>query len=208
MRRDTINATVSAILRGVVLDGPHEIDVTHYVLALPEAQVRQLKDNSKAARTMLEAFGAVPRAADKERGCRLRIDIEESLCDYFEVDSIDEIDQAMLDQARQIYGYIIDLDERGEFRASVRDLRDEIVFEIEGFEIFEDGFMRHRDDIDGLHQHLITLGILPKDSELVSGYDSEFQKQQIACQNSPLPTVENASAAQAARSTKRQRMKA
>ena len=42
--------------------------------------------------------------------------------------------------------YYIDMDERGEFRASVRDHYDNTVLEIDD-SIFEDGFMRHKHDM-------------------------------------------------------------
>lgn len=55
--------------------------------------------------------------------------------------------------------YFIDLDERGEFRADVR--RDgKTIFEIDGFEIFEDGFMNHKNDVEGLEDYLGHLGLL------------------------------------------------
>ena len=38
-----------------------------------------------------------------------------------------------------VYRYFINLDERGEFYADVRNVRDRSIFEIKGFEIFEDG---------------------------------------------------------------------
>jgi hypothetical protein len=58
------------------------------------------------------------------------------------------------------FKYYINLDERGEFFADVRDKKEKTVFEIHGFEIFEDGFMRHKKDIISLQQHLINLGII------------------------------------------------
>lgn len=58
------------------------------------------------------------------------------------------------------YEYYINLDERGEFFADVRDEQDKTVFEIHGFEIFEDGFMSHANDLDGLKEHLYSLDII------------------------------------------------
>jgi hypothetical protein len=57
------------------------------------------------------------------------------------------------------YTYYIDLDERGEFRADVRDENDKAVFDIDGYEIFEDGFMRDQTDMRGLLAYMIDLGI-------------------------------------------------
>ena len=65
--------------------------------------------------------------------------------------------------------YFINLDERGEFYADVR--RDgKTIFEIEGFEIFEDGFMKHKEDLEGLENYLSYLGLLSAfDGYLVAG---------------------------------------
>lgn len=54
--------------------------------------------------------------------------------------------------------YFIDLDERGDFRADVRRAG-ATIFEIEGFDIFEDGFMRHKRDLTGLLDYMRDLGI-------------------------------------------------
>ena len=62
------------------------------------------------------------------------------------------------------YEYHINLDERGEFYADVRDESGNTVFEIHGFDIFEDGYMRHKDDIAGLGEYLLDLGIV-KDTD-------------------------------------------
>lgn len=58
------------------------------------------------------------------------------------------------------YGYCINLDERGDFYADVRDPAGKTVFEIRGFEIFEDGFMRNKHDLAGLQEHLAGLGFI------------------------------------------------
>lgn len=72
----------------------------------------------------------------------------------------------------QIYGYYIDLNERGSFRASVRDRQDRVVYEIRAgnelqddeTSIFEDGFMRHERDVPGLESYLRDLGVISKDA--------------------------------------------
>lgn len=64
------------------------------------------------------------------------------------------------------YTYHINLDERGEFRADVRDAEEQTVFEIEGFEIFEDGFMKNKYDLVNLADYLIHLGIINKEDTL------------------------------------------
>ncbi len=63
--------------------------------------------------------------------------------------------------------YHVNLNERGFFYADVR-VDDETVFEIRGFEMFEDGFMRHAEDLDGLASYLIGLGVLPVRSGLIA----------------------------------------
>lgn len=67
------------------------------------------------------------------------------------------------------FGYFIDLDERGEFFADVRNSDGETVFEIKGYDIFRDGFMKHKEDLDGLEEYLVSLGIMKDDDELVKG---------------------------------------
>jgi hypothetical protein len=58
------------------------------------------------------------------------------------------------------YDYYINLNERGEFFADVREVAtDKTVYEIHGFDIFEDGFMDNVKDMVGLHCYLQDLGI-------------------------------------------------
>lgn len=64
--------------------------------------------------------------------------------------------------------YFINLDERGDFFADVRRA-DATIFEIHGADIFEDGFMDHKDDLAGLLDYLVSLGIASKDDSLVAG---------------------------------------
>lgn len=65
--------------------------------------------------------------------------------------------------------YFINLDERGEFYADVRNAYDKTVFEISGFEIFEDGFMSHSRDLEGLKDYLVSLGVMSQTQELIEG---------------------------------------
>jgi len=67
------------------------------------------------------------------------------------------------------YEYYVNLDERGEFYADVRDPDEQTVFEIHGFDIFEDGWMKHKNDIDGLKKYLEHLGIMGPKDNLVKG---------------------------------------
>ncbi len=71
--------------------------------------------------------------------------------------------------AKMQYEYFINLDERGEFYADVRDPEGYTVFQVNGFDIFEDGFMDHKYDLAGLEAYLGILGILPKGASLVRG---------------------------------------
>lgn len=64
--------------------------------------------------------------------------------------------------------YFINLDERGDFFADVRTAEGDTVFEIHGFDIFEDGFMRHKGDTEGLLDYLISLGIAAKGDRLAA----------------------------------------
>lgn len=70
------------------------------------------------------------------------------------------------------YFYIIDLDERGEFRAHVEEKHTgKIVFSFSsdenGLEIVQDGFMKHTEDTDGLELYLKDLKIIPEFSAIV-----------------------------------------
>jgi hypothetical protein len=64
------------------------------------------------------------------------------------------------------YFYHIDLDERGYFYADVRKNDENTVFEIKGFDIFEDGFMKHKKDMNGLKDYLIHLKIMNPSDKL------------------------------------------
>ncbi|ARL04283.1 hypothetical protein [Burkholderia pseudomallei] len=63
--------------------------------------------------------------------------------------------------------YVIDLDERGEFAATVREQNANVIYRVTGFQIFEDGFMRDKHDLDGLGAYLKSLNILNKGDKLL-----------------------------------------
>lgn len=65
------------------------------------------------------------------------------------------------------YEYHVNLDERGEFYADVRDAKGCTVFEIHGHDIFDDGFMAHGSDVKGLEDYLIALDILKPNDYIV-----------------------------------------
>ena len=66
------------------------------------------------------------------------------------------------------FGYYINLDERGSFRADVRDAQNYTVFDIRAGDelgedetsIFQDGYMRDKHDLSGLQEYLIQMGVL------------------------------------------------
>ena len=65
------------------------------------------------------------------------------------------------------YEYYINLDERGEFEADVRDANGKTVFEFNG-EFFEEGWMDHKNDVTGLNEYLRTMQIIPSNSRTVA----------------------------------------
>ena len=67
-----------------------------------------------------------------------------------------------------MFEYYVNLDERGEFFADVRSADGDTVFEIHGFDIFEDGFMRHKGDLAGLLDYLVSMGIAAKNDRLIA----------------------------------------
>jgi hypothetical protein len=67
---------------------------------------------------------------------------------------------------KKTYLYFISLDERGEFYADVRDGSNNTIFEIKGFDIFEDGWMRNKSDLKGLKNHLVGLGVMKDGDDL------------------------------------------
>lgn len=75
------------------------------------------------------------------------------------------------------FTYHINLDERGDFYADVRNENGDTVYEIRTKEtldwgdsdIFEDGFMNHSRDIEGLENYLNHLGIMGPCDYLTEG---------------------------------------
>lgn len=88
---------------------------------------------------------------------------------FEEIDNESGIDTSDIDEDdSSVFTYYINLDERGSFYADVRNSDEETVFEISGFDIFEDGFMDDKNDMDGLHSHLVKLGIMAPGDKLVN----------------------------------------
>lgn len=81
------------------------------------------------------------------------------------------------------YGYTIDQDERGSFRARVVDTVGTTVFTVlagdalgvDDTSLVDDGFMRHLNDLAGLTDYLRSMGTLPADSEILT--EAEFEAQ-------------------------------
>lgn len=65
------------------------------------------------------------------------------------------------------YSYFINLDERGEFYADVRNESDKTVLEIHDTWIFEDGFMADKLDMDGLHEYMYDMQMIEPDDCIV-----------------------------------------
>lgn len=70
-------------------------------------------------------------------------------------------------------GYFINLDERGDFFADVRDASGTTLFEVRAeddgtISLIEDGFMRHKSDLGGLRDHLVDLGVMEKGVDLLA----------------------------------------
>ena len=83
--------------------------------------------------------------------------------------------------ADQVFGetstwtYHINLDERGSFYADVRNPSGKTMFEIKAgnelpegtSSIFDDGYMKHKHDIDGLKNYLVEIGIMSSKTRLI-----------------------------------------
>jgi hypothetical protein len=74
-----------------------------------------------------------------------------------------------------VFGYYINLDERGDFYADVRTEQEKTVCEIRAGEslgedesnIFEDGFMKNKHDVAGLESYLKSLKIIPENGKVM-----------------------------------------
>lgn len=77
-----------------------------------------------------------------------------------------------------LYGFYVNCDERGEYRADIRNVLGATVFEYgsndEGrIELVDDGHLKHARDLNGLEDYLRENGILPDNSELLDMPDFE-----------------------------------
>lgn len=73
---------------------------------------------------------------------------------------------------------VVNLDERGEYSADVRNPKDEVVYSIEDSEqmnsLIQDGFLKYKadEDLNRLTKYLMDLGIIPNNSQIYS--EEEF----------------------------------
>lgn len=67
------------------------------------------------------------------------------------------------------FEYFVNLAERGEFFADVRDPDGNTIYEINGFDLVEDGFMDHSEDLDGLRDYLADMGIVSQAATITEG---------------------------------------
>lgn len=83
------------------------------------------------------------------------------------------------------YEYVVNLDERGEFNADVRDEAGNTVHEVatnpETGEVFEveSGYMKHARDVDGLADYLRDLGIF-KQGDYLAGHHPATCTREVA----------------------------
>lgn len=80
-----------------------------------------------------------------------------------------------------IYGYYVNLDERGSFYADVRDAGGKTVFEVRAgneldddvSSLVDDGFMRDLRDTQGLTDYLRSMSVIPADAQVLPSRDFE-----------------------------------
>lgn len=89
----------------------------------------------------------------------------------------------------ELFGYFVNLDERGSFYADVRGADGETVFEIradgEEIDLVDAGYMRHKTDVDGLSEHLSSLGIIPAGATILDSARFEAELERIVEDNEP-----------------------
>ncbi|WP_323025771.1 hypothetical protein [Castellaniella sp.] len=94
------------------------------------------------------------------------------------------------------FGYYIDLDERGDFVADVRNAEGKTVYEIRAGDsldedessIFDDGYMRDKHDVSGLTEYLRSLGVIPQDARVLPMQEFEQRLEARADAEAPAPT--------------------
>lgn len=78
-----------------------------------------------------------------------------------------------------LLGYYINLDERGDFYADIRNEDEQTIFEIRNeddeISLIVNGFMSHKEDLDGLQDYLKEIGLIDGSAELLSAKDFEHR---------------------------------
>lgn len=80
-------------------------------------------------------------------------------------------DMVPSDNTAPIYGYYINLDERGEFFADVRGPEGNSVFEfgtVTMAEAIEDGFLKSKSDLKGIEDYLKQAGFIENEAEVLA----------------------------------------
>lgn len=117
-----------------------------------------------------------PRTGFRDRSFRLWLlseDGNDTLVTRVESDLLDGLKESI-----RTLEYVINLDERGEFCADVREQNGETIYVIKGHEIFEDGFMRNSKDIGGLKDYLQGLKVIGEnDSILDTNRFQEWERE-------------------------------
>ena len=117
----------------------------------------------KAGWTKMSQYQVVDNDFNRAHYSNIIGKIFDSPPSYAQVKEINETQEPINNEGRT-FEYYINLDERGDFFADVRNQDGDTVFEIKGYDIFDDGFMKHKDDLDGLKNYLVDLGIIePRD---------------------------------------------
>ena len=130
---------------------------------LPPADRRADSDCQKALAAAWDAYGT------------WRADFHAAYADPWKSSACADAAKAILEEAGawHVYGYSINLDERGEFRADVRDpFNQKSVYEIASADDGEipeiaDGYMRSTTDIDGLASMLKARGVIANDAQVM-----------------------------------------
>lgn len=108
--------------------------------------------------------------AKKQKAIRL-----EPFAEFSDQDKLDAFEAFIEDTGLSNYHFMVNKDERGEFYADVRKiLTDETVFEIKSdkngeIPMVRDGFMKHKEDLEGLEQYLKEKGIMENTADLYFG---------------------------------------
>jgi Fe-S cluster biosynthesis and repair protein YggX len=81
----------------------------------------------------------------------------------------------------RVFGFIVDLDERGDYRAHIENVDGDVIWETDlenTNQLIEDGFLKYKpdEDLERLAKYLSDAGVLPKGSEIKDDDDFENYK--------------------------------